>query len=48
VRVQGLNDLIKEKGIVDEETLDALKDILDMAEKVRDRMRRLLNVDALD
>jgi hypothetical protein len=46
-RVLEVNELIKEKGIVDQDTLKILGDILDRAAKIRDRMRQLLNVDAL-
>jgi len=48
VRIEKSNKLIKERGIIDEETLDSLSEILPMADKLRDRMRQLLNVDALD
>ena len=47
VRVTKLNDLIKEKGIVDEETQKTLIETISMGEKIRNRMRQLLNVDAL-
>ena len=48
VRVVELNNLIKEKGIVDEETQKTLIETISVGEKIRDRMRQLLNVDALD
>lgn len=46
-RVKKMNKRIKEKGIANEETLKMLDDTLPIGKQIRDRMRRLLNVDAL-
>lgn len=46
-KVTILNARIKEKGIQDEETLKTLDETMSMGKKIRDRMRQLLNVNAL-
>jgi len=42
------NTLIKEKGVTTKETIEHLKETMSMGDKIRNRMRQLLNVDALD
>jgi len=46
-RVKKLSKLIKEKGIQDGETLKTLDETMSMGKTIRERMRQLLNVDAL-
>jgi len=46
-RVRELNKCIKEKGVANEETVKMLEETLPIGKQIRDRMRQLLNVDAL-
>lgn len=48
LQIATLNKLIKERGITHKETLETLKETMSMEDKIRNRMRQLLNVDALD
>ncbi len=48
LQIATLNKLIKERGITHKETLETLKETMSMGDKIRNRMRQFLNVDALD
>lgn len=46
-RVKKLNKLIKDKGIQNGETLKTLDETMSIGKTIRERMRQLLNIDAL-
>jgi gas vesicle protein len=47
IKLARLNQLVKEKGILDKETTKTLDEVMSTGDKIQGKMRQLLNVDAL-